>query len=69
MEEKFREILAFNIKIERIRAKMTQESLAEKVEISTKHITKIESAKFDISLIVNNANKGVLNHTKMLVSL
>lgn len=50
MEQKFREILAFNIKVERLRLKMTQESLAEKVDISVKHITKIESAKVTPSI-------------------
>ena len=43
MEQKFRDILAFNIKMERIRKKLTQEKLAEQIDISTKHITKIES--------------------------
>ena len=43
MEQEFRKILAFNIKIERIRNHITQEKLAELVGVSTKHITKIEA--------------------------
>lgn len=41
MEQKFRQILALNVKIEKIRKHMTQEKLAELSGISPKHITKI----------------------------
>lgn len=44
MEQKFRKILAHNIKVERVKRDLTQEQLAELSEISTKHITKIENA-------------------------
>ena len=45
MEQKFRETIALNMRIERTRKKYTQEKLAELVGVSTKHITKIENAK------------------------
>lgn len=44
MEQKFREILALNLKVERTRKRLTQEKLAELANISTKHLTKIENA-------------------------
>lgn len=43
MEKKFRQILALNLRVERIRRKLTQEQLAEMADISTKHLTKIEN--------------------------
>lgn len=43
MEQEFRKNLGFNIKVERMRNHITQEKLAEKVGVSTKHITKIEA--------------------------
>lgn len=45
MEQKFREILALNLKVERTKKSLTQEELGEKAHISAKHITKIENAK------------------------
>ena len=60
MEQKFREILGFNIKMERIRNHYTQEKLAELVNISTKHITKIESAQVTPSIyLVYNVAKAL----------
>lgn len=50
MEQKFRDILAINIKVERTRKRLTQEELAEKSGISTKHITKIENARVTPSI-------------------
>lgn len=50
MEQKFRQILALNVKIERIRKHMTQEKLAELSGISPKHITKIENANVTLSI-------------------
>ena len=44
MEQKFREVLALNLKVERTRKRLTQEQLAELANISTKHLTKIENA-------------------------
>ena len=43
MEQKFREIFGFNVRIERQRRRMTQEHLAELADKSTKHLTKIEN--------------------------
>ncbi len=50
MEQKFRDILAINIKVERTRKRLTQEELAEKSGISTKHITKIENGRVTPSI-------------------
>ena len=49
-EQKLREILALNIKIERARKQYTQETLAEYAGISTKHLTKIENAQVTTSV-------------------
>ena len=43
MEQKFRERVALNMRIERARRNLTQEKLAELSGISAKHITKIEN--------------------------
>ena len=50
MEQKLRQIIALNMKIERVKKRITQEKLAELVEVSTKHITKIEKAKVTPSI-------------------
>lgn len=42
-EYKFRKNLGFNICTERRRKGLTQETLAEIVDVSTKHLTKIEN--------------------------
>lgn len=42
-EQKFREILGLNIRVARTRKELTQETLAEIVDVSTKHLTKIEN--------------------------
>ncbi|MBQ7126335.1 helix-turn-helix transcriptional regulator [bacterium] len=44
MEQKFRQQIALNMRIERARKGLTQERLAELSGISAKHITKIEKA-------------------------
>lgn len=49
-ELKFREILAINIRIARLRKHITQEALAEKADISVKHVTKIENAQVTTSI-------------------
>ena len=43
-ENKLREIIALNIRVERRRKQLTQEELAEMADISVKHVTKIENA-------------------------
>lgn len=50
MEQKLREILGLNIKVERVKHGLTQEKLGELSEISTKHITKIESGSVSPSI-------------------
>ena len=42
-EQKFRNILGLNIKVARARKQYSQETLAEIVDVSTKHLTKIEN--------------------------
>ena len=49
-EYKLREIIALNIRIERRRKKLTQETLAELAGISVKHVTKIENAQVTTSI-------------------
>ena len=44
-EQILRKIIATNMRIARAREDITQEVLAERTNISTKHITKIENAK------------------------
>jgi len=44
-ELNLRKIIATNMRIARAREDITQETLAERANISTKHITKIENAK------------------------
>ena len=43
-EQKFRNIVAQNVRAARARKDLTQAALAELADISTKHVTKIESA-------------------------
>lgn len=49
-ENKLREILALNMRIERRRKNITQETLADMCDISVKHITKIENAQVTTSI-------------------
>ena len=44
-EQKFREALGLRIKTVRNHKKLTQETLAEIVDVSTKHLTKIENGQ------------------------
>ena len=41
----------FNLKIERMRRKISQEDLAEKLTVSAVYVSNIESGKHNISLI------------------
>ncbi len=41
----------FNLKIERLRQKISQEQLAEKLNVSSVYISNIESGKHNISLV------------------
>jgi len=61
MDENIKHILGFNIKMERMRRKYTQEKLAESLNISVSHISKLEQGitsptaylLFKISKILN----------------
>lgn len=52
MEQELRERIAVNIRIERARKGLSQEGLAELVDISPKHITKIEKARVTPSIFL-----------------
>ncbi|MBR1617533.1 helix-turn-helix transcriptional regulator [bacterium] len=52
MEQNLRKKLAHNIKVERAKADLTQEKLAELSAISAKHITKIENMKVTPSIYI-----------------
>ena len=52
MEQDLRKKLAYNIKVERAKAELTQEKLAELIGISAKHITKIENLKVTPSIYI-----------------
>ena len=52
MEQDLRKKLAYNIKVERAKAELTQEKLAELSGISAKHITKIENQKVTPSIYI-----------------
>lgn len=61
MEQKFRETLALNLKIARIKNGITQDKLGEITDISTKHITKIEKAKVTPSIYLVYKMSKALN--------
>ena len=52
MEQDLRKKLAYNIKVERAKAELTQEKLAELIGISAKHITKIENLNVTPSIYI-----------------
>jgi len=52
MEQDLRKKLAHNIKVERAKAELTQEKLAELSGVSAKHITKIENMKATPSIYI-----------------
>lgn len=59
-EQKFREVLALNVRVARIRKQLTQEQLAEIAGISVKHVTKIENAQVTTNIFfVNNIAKAL----------
>ena len=63
MEEKIRQNLAYNLKVERAKKSLTQEKLAELADVSTKHITKIERRKVTPSIYIVYKLAKVLNVT------
>ena len=50
-EKKLLETFGFNLKIERIKSKLSQEKLAEKAEVSNAYISNTELGKYNISLM------------------
>lgn len=50
-EKKLLETFGFNLKIERIKSKLSQEQLAEIVDLSKTYISNVETAKHNISLM------------------
>lgn len=52
MEQEIREKLAHNLKVERAKKNWTQEQLAESSNVSTKHVTKIETLKVTPSVYI-----------------
>ena len=52
MEQDLRKKLAHNLKVERAKAELTQEKLAELSGVSAKHITKIENMKATPSIYI-----------------
>ena len=50
-EKKLLKKFGFNLKIERLRQKISQEQLAEKLNVSSVYISNVESGKHNISLI------------------
>ena len=61
MEQDLRNRLAHNLKIERAKNKLTQEQLAELIEISPKHLTKIEKSKATPSIYMVYKMSKALN--------
>lgn len=49
-EEEIIKLIAFNIKVERMRHNLTQFQLAEMIEVHEKYIGKIESGKQNITI-------------------
>ena len=52
MENQLREVIAYNLRVERAKKDLTQEQLAEKAEISHKHLTKIENCYVTPSVFI-----------------
>ena len=52
MDEKILEKIAYNIRLERLKKRYSQEKLAEKVGISTKYINMIENCKTNPTIVI-----------------
>ena len=63
MEQDLRKYLSHNLRVERAKNELTQEQLAEKIGISTKHLTKIENMKVTLSVYIVYKMAKVLNTT------
>ncbi|MBS5801562.1 MAG: helix-turn-helix transcriptional regulator [Brachyspira sp.] len=51
-ENRILEIVADNIRIERLRRRLSQEKLAEMVDISTKYLNMIENRKANPTIVI-----------------
>lgn len=61
MKSNIKFLLGLNIKAERVRRNITQEQFAEKIDISTSHISKIEQGITSPSAIVLFKMAKILN--------
>lgn len=52
MKENLRDVLAYNLRVERAKTNITQETLAEKAGISAKYLTDIENMKVCPSILI-----------------
>lgn len=52
MEEQILEKIAYNIRLERLKKRFSQEKLAEMVGISTKYINMIENCKTNPTIVI-----------------
>ncbi len=50
-EKELLKTFGFNVKIERLRQKISQEKLAESLNVSSVYISNVESGKHNISLV------------------
>ena len=62
-EQKLLEIFGLNLKFARIKLKMSQEELAEKVDCTKSYISNVENAKHNLSLVNTYKFAKVLNVT------
>ena len=63
-DENLLKIFGINIKFERLKRKLSQEKVAEALEVSAVYISNVESGKHSISLV--NANKFANFYEKTL---
>lgn len=63
-DENLLKIFGMNIKFERLKRKLSQEKVAEALEVSAVYISNVESGKHSISLV--NANKFANFYEKTL---
>ena len=52
MDKQILEKIAYNIRLERLKKRFSQEKLAEKVGISTKYINMIENCKTNPTIVI-----------------
>ncbi len=62
-EQKLLEIFGLNLKFARLKLKMSQEELAEKVDCTKSYISNVENAKHNLSLVNAYKMAEALNTT------